>query len=66
MPTAPPDPQAAELVLDREGVLLRLLDVLDGEQALQLVGAVDDQQLLDAVLVQQLLRRLQAQAPRGR
>ena len=34
---------------------LRLLDVLDGDQADASAGVVDDQQLLDAVLVQQPL-----------
>ena len=43
------DAQAAEVVLGGERVLLRLLDVLDGDEALQLAAAVDDQQLLDAV-----------------
>ena len=44
-------------------MLLRLLDVLDGDEALELAAAVDDQQLLDAVLVQQLLGGLRALVP---
>ena len=47
--------QAAALVLGRVGVRPGLLDVLDGDEALDLPAVVDDQQLLDAVLVQQLL-----------
>ena len=60
------DAQAAEVVLGGERVLLRLLDVLDGDEALEQPAAVDDQQLLDAVLVQQLLRGLDAGALAGR
>jgi hypothetical protein len=40
-------------------VLLGLLDVLDRDQPLQVAAAVDDQQLLDPVLVQELLGPLQ-------
>ena len=42
-------------VLGRVRVELRLLDVLDGDQADAIAGGIDDQQLLDAVLVQQAL-----------
>ena len=41
-------------------MLLRLLDVLDRDEAAQDPGAVHHQQLLDAVGVQQLLRALEA------
>ena len=58
------DAQPAAVVLRRVRVLLRLLDVLDGDQALEQAVAVDHQQLLDAVLVQQLLGRLRASSPR--
>jgi hypothetical protein len=47
-----PHAQSPELVLGGVGVLLGFLDVLDGDKAVQLARAVDDQQLLDAVLVQ--------------
>ena len=50
------DPEPALAVLDGMRVLLGLLDVLDGHQADQPIGVVDDQQLLDAVPVQQLHR----------
>ncbi len=50
------DPQPAQAVLDRERVLLGLLDVLDGDEALEPAGPVDHQELLDPVLVQQLSR----------
>ena len=49
------DAQAALLVLAGVGVHLRLLDVLHRDQADAAVLVVDDQQLLDAVLVQQAL-----------
>ena len=49
------DPQPPLRVLGGVGVELRLLDVLDGDQADAVAGLVDDQQLLDAVLVQQAL-----------
>ena len=52
--------QAPVLVLGGGGVLLRLLDVLDGDEAPQLAAGIDDQQLLDAVGVQQLLGFFQA------
>ena len=49
------DAQAALRVLGGVRVELRLLDVLDGDQADAIAFGVDDQQLLDAVLVQQAL-----------
>ena len=49
------DAQAALRVLGGVRVELRLLDVLDGDQADAVAVAVDDQQLFDAVLVQQAL-----------
>ena len=63
-PTRRADAQPAEVVLGGVRVLLRLLDVLDGDQALEEPAAVDDQQLLDPVLVQQLLGGLDAWSPR--
>ena len=56
------DAQAALLVLAGVGMLLRLLDVLDRDQADAAVVVVDDQQLLDAVLMQQPLGFLLADA----
>ena len=49
------DAQPALLVLAGIRVQLRLLDVLDGDEADTAVVVVGDQQLLDAVLVQQAL-----------
>ena len=46
------DDQTATGVLDRVGILLVLVDVLDGDQPAQPVVHVHHQQLLDAVLVQ--------------
>ena len=60
------DAQPAELVLDGVRVRCGLLDVLDGDEALQQPAAVDDQQLLDAVLVQELLGALERRRPRAR
>ena len=48
-----PHPQAAELVLAGVGVLLDLLDVLDGDEPLEVVVIVHHQELFDAVLVQE-------------
>ena len=56
--------QPAERVLRRVRVLDRLLDVLDGDQALQPEVAVDDEQLLDLVLVEDLARRVERRADR--
>ena len=53
VPVAAPDAQPALLVLAGVREALRLLDVLDGDQADQPVVVVDDQQLLDPVLMQQ-------------
>ena len=49
------DAQPALIVLRGERVELRLLDVLHGDQPDAIVVGVDDQQLLDAVLMQQAL-----------
>ena len=49
------DAQAALLVLAGIGEFLRLLDILDGDQADAAIGLVHHQQLLDAVLMQQAL-----------
>ncbi len=46
------DAQAAMLVLACRRIPLRLLDILDGDQAGAAIGLVDDQQFLDTVLVQ--------------
>ena len=56
--------QPAERILRRVRVLDRLLDVLDGDQPLQPEVAVDDEQLLDLVLVQDLARRVERRADR--
>ena len=50
-----PDPQAAEVVLRRMRKADRLLDVLDGDEAAELVLLVDHRELLDAVAVEDLL-----------
>ena len=55
-PTAAPQRSRPSESLDAFGILDRLLDVLDGDQPLQPEVAVDDEQLLDLVLVQDLLR----------
>ena len=47
--------QAALLVLAGIGEFLRLLDILDGDEADAAIGLVHHQQLLDAVLMQQAL-----------
>ena len=49
------DAQAAALVLAAVGIFLRLLDVLDRDQADAAIGIVHHDDLLDAVLVQQPL-----------
>ena len=46
------DAEAALFVFGGVGVFQFLLDVFDGDQAFEFVVAVDDQQLLDAMLVQ--------------
>ena len=57
------DAQAPLAVLAGVGVLRRLLDVLDGEQADAAEVVVDHQQLLQPVLVQQAARLLLADNP---
>ena len=52
--------QAAELVLVGERVGLRLVHVLDGDQADAAIGVIDHQQLFDAVAVQQPARLVMA------
>ena len=47
--------EAALLVLGGVGVLQLLLDVFYGDEAFELVVVVDDEELFDAVLVQDLL-----------
>ncbi len=49
------DPEAAQAVLGRVGVLDALQDVLVGDEALEVVVLVDDEELLDLVLVEDLL-----------
>ncbi len=49
------DAQATLIVLRGVRILQLLLDVLDGDQALELVVVIDDQELFDAVLVQDVL-----------
>ena len=56
------DAQPAVLVLAGIRIELRLLDVLDRDQADAAIGLVDDQQLLDAVLVQEALGLLAGDA----
>ena len=51
--------QAALLVLAGVGVLELLLDVLDGDEAFELVVVVDDEELFDAVLVEDLFGLLE-------
>jgi hypothetical protein len=40
------------LVLARHGIALRLLDIFHGDQADAPIGFIDDEQLLDAMLMQ--------------
>ena len=47
------DAEAAELVLVGEGVGLGLVHVLDGDEAHAAVGVIDDQELLDAMAVEE-------------
>ena len=56
--------QPAERVLRGVRVLDRLLDVLDGDQPLEPEVAIDDQQLLDLVTMQNLARRVERRADR--
>ena len=57
--------QPAHVVLGGVRVLLDLLDVLDGDQPFEPAILVDDEQLLDAVLVEQGLAVRQVDAHRG-
>ena len=59
------DAQSTEFVLAGAGILHRLLDVLDGDEALQAVVAVHHQQLLDLVAVQDVVRLVQGRADRN-
>ena len=61
-----PDPQPAERVLAGVRVLDLLLDVLDGDEALEVEVAVHHQELLHLVLVEDLLRLLEGRAHRDR
>jgi hypothetical protein len=50
------DPQPAHTVLGRVGVLDPLEDVLVGDQPLEVVAVVDDEELFDLVIVEDFLR----------
>ena len=63
-PIAAPQRSRPSESFDAFGILHRLLDVLDGDQPLQPVVAIDDEQLLDLVLVQDLARRVERRADR--
>ncbi len=56
-----PDAEATLVVLDGQGVLVRLKDVLDRDEPDEF-ASVDDEQLLDAVFVQELLRLVHVHA----
>ena len=56
------DAQAAFFILGGIGIFQLLLNVFDGDEALELVGVVDDQQFLHAVLVEDFLGLLQSGA----
>ena len=58
--------QAAVIVLGRRGIFQALLDVLDRDEAHQVIAIVDHQQLLDAMLVQNRLGVGQRGAHRNR
>ena len=58
------DAQPPEAVLAGVRVLDQLLDVLDGDQPLEHVAVVDDEQLLDLVAVQELARLFERRADR--
>jgi hypothetical protein len=60
------DAQPAEGILRSVGVLHRFLDVLHGDEPLQPVLLVDDQELLDLVLVQDFPRGVERRADRNR
>ncbi len=57
--------QAAEIVLGREGIFFHLLDILDGDQALEMVFVIHHQELFDAVLVEERLGLLQGDSRFG-
>ncbi len=54
--------QATSIILHRHGVLLDLVDVLDGDESLETVLVVDHKELFDAVLVQVTLGLVKANA----
>lgn len=56
MPTAAPTSSPAALVLGGVGVLNGFFDILDGDEPLEVVFAIYNGQLLDAVLFEDLLR----------
>ena len=58
------DAQAAFLVLGGVGVLQFLLDVFYGDEAFELVVVVDDEELFDAMLVEDVLGLLEGGANR--
>ena len=61
---AAPDAQAAFIVFGCAGIFEFLLDVFYGDQALQVVLVVDDEQLFDAVLVQNFFGLLERRSDR--
>ena len=58
-------PQPAELILAGVGVVVRLLDVLDGDQTLEIAFIVDHKELLDSVLVEEHLGLVECCTDRG-
>ena len=60
------DAQPALVVLAGVGVLQLFLDVLDRDEALELIGVVDDEELFDPVLVQDVLGFFERRADRDR
>ena len=60
------DAQTALFVLAGVGIFQLLLDVFDGDQALELVLVVDHEQLLDAVLVEDVFGLFERGADRNR
>src|SRR5437016_9351186 len=61
-PDCGPDAKAAMAIFGGVGILQLLLDVLNGDQALEIVFIVDDQELLYAVLVQNLFGVFQSRS----
>ena len=59
------DAQPALQVLRRAWIFQLLLDVLNCDQALKVVGIVHDEQLLDAMLVQDFFRALKRRSDRN-